>query len=333
MSSSPSSATLPANPRVMVVDDVPANLVLMRGVLKKLSCELTLVSSGAEALKHAAEQDFALILLDVHMPDMDGFEVASRLAQHPRSRDVPIIFVTATHGDEINRVRGYRVGAVDYMAKPFDTFILQSKVQVFLDLYNSRRELRGLLDTLNQRNALLEEEIAERLRAEEQARHQATHDPLTDLPNRLLLMDRLQTGIARAQREQTKLALIYIDIDHFKPVNDQYGHQAGDALLCAIAARLSQTLRQSDTVARLGGDEFAAILERVTGWDEAGELIRKLQAKLTEPYLLYWDEGDPVEVHIGASIGLSLFPDQATTEDGLIRIADASMYSKKQGRR
>jgi len=176
---------------------------------------------------------------------MDGFEVAEFLSQEERSRDTPIIFVTAAYADDMNRVRGYGSGAVDYIVKPINDVILLSKVRVFLELYRGKQELRRLLAELDLRNRQLQTEIAERQRLEELARHQATHDALTGLPNRLLFLDRLEKSIARAQRRGSPCALFYIDIDDFKPVNDHHGHQAGDELLKAVAQRMSRPCARS----------------------------------------------------------------------------------------
>ncbi len=306
---SPPDADIPRG-KVLVVDDTPANLVAMRRLLSRMDCDIVEVGSGNAALAACLEQEFALILLDVQMPEMDGFEVASYLSEDPLTGGVPIIFVTAAFNSDRNRIQGYEVGAVDYIAKPIDEFILLSKVKVFLELYRSRHALRA---------------------AEARARHQATHDMLTGLANRLLFNDRLELGLARARREGTMVALIYIDIDHFKPVNDRHGHQAGDALLKAIAQRMLPLFRASDTVARLGGDEFAVILD---GFDNRADIdarCAKLLAELTRPFTLQLNTS--IEAQVGASLGVAAFPDDATDAEQLIRQADARMYSTKLSRK
>lgn len=307
------SETSTLRPKILVVDDTPANLVAMRRLLAKMDCEVVEAGDGNAALSACLDHEFALILLDVQMPEMDGFEVASLLAESSECHQAPIIFVTAAYKDDMNRLNGYEVGAVDYIAKPINEFILLSKVKVFLDLYRSRAALKI---------------------AEAAARHQATHDPLTDLPNRMLFADRLTTGLARARRESTQLALVYIDIDRFKPVNDRYGHGAGDELLKAIAVRLRSMLRASDTVARLGGDEFAAILDRIESRTAAADLIELMQKALTRPFTLQLSEsGETVEVEVGASFGLAIFPHDGETEHSLISCADARMYAAKNAGR
>jgi len=227
-------------PKILVVDDTPANLVAMRRLLSKFEVQLVEVSSGNAALAACLDHEFALILLDVQMPEMDGFEVAALLSEEARTADTPIIFVTAAYADDLNRLKGYSFGAVDYIAKPINDIILQSKVRVFLDLYRGRQQLRQLLDVLNLRNGQLEAEIAERKRIEALVRHQAGHDVLTGLPNRSLFMDRLDQALERSRRQGHPCALLYIDIDGFKPVNDQHGHHAGDLLLQGIAQRMRE---------------------------------------------------------------------------------------------
>lgn len=171
---------------------------------------------------------------------------------------------------------------------------------------------------------------AEVLRVKEaEVRHQATHDPLTGLANRSLFMDRLGTAIERSDRRKQPFALAYIDIDGFKPVNDQHGHQIGDDLLCGIARRLQSLLRREDTVARLGGDEFALILEVSA---TAPRLCTEVVAALREPFDLESADG-PVRAQIGASVGIAIYPEHGTDSDHLIAAADAAMYrAKREGR-
>lgn len=300
-------------PKVLVVDDTPANLVAMRRILAKLDCEVIEAGSGNEALAACLDNEFALILLDVQMPDMDGFEVATLLAGTAETQRTPIIFVTAAFRDDMDRMTAYEVGAVDYIAKPVNEFILLSKVKVFLELFRSRLALRT---------------------AESRARHQATHDALTSLPNRALLDDRLETGVARAAREQRRLALIYLDIDRFKPVNDRYGHRAGDLLLQAIADRLRARLRASDTVARIGGDEFAVILEPINGPDDAHRVCTQLSADIEQPFTLQLpDQPAPVQVMVGVSTGHAIYPLDGKTAEALLAAADARMYQMKHAAR
>lgn len=320
--------------KILVVDDTPANLLVMRKLLAKVDADLVEAASGNAALAASLDHEFALILLDVQMPDMDGFEVAEFLSQEERTRDTPIIFVTAAYADDMNRIKGYGSGAVDYIVKPINDAILLSKVRVFLELYRGKLELRRLLGELDQRNRQLQQEIAERQRLEELARHQASHDPLTALPNRMLFLDRLTKSVARAERHGSSCALLYIDIDDFKPVNDRYGHHAGDELLKAVAQRMLDSVRKIDTVARLGGDEFAAIIEEPADSADALRAAQRLAESVRQPYRLQLSGlAEPLQVQVGASIGVALYPQHAGALDALIRAADAVMYrAKKTGK-
>lgn len=315
-------------PKILVVDDTPANLVAMRHLLADSGAQLFEAGSGNEALALCLDHEFALILLDVNMPEMDGFEVAFLIGETEQLRETPIIFVTAAYADDINRIRGYHFGAVDYIAKPINDMILQSKVRVFLELYKARAELRSALATLEERNAQLKVEIAERLRIEERIRHQATHDMLTGLPNRVLFHDRLLTAMQRVPRHGPGFALALLDIDGFKGVNDNHGHPAGDALLQAIAGRLIVGLRSNDTVARLGGDEFALILEDVDDEDSLLHRCQEVCTMIAEPYQLQGSKG-PFEARVSASIGIALWRESRQSDEDLIQAADRALYRAK----
>lgn len=170
-------------------------------------------------------------------------------------------------------------------------------------------------------------DVTEQRRNQKLIAHMAHHDPLTDLPNRMLFSDRLQSAIAMVRRGGL-MAVHYIDIDHFKPVNDRFGHQAGDELLVGIAGRLKSSVRENDTVARLGGDEFAVVQTGIHKADDADTLARRIVANLSAPFPL-----QSGEVTVGASIGIALAPLHGSTCDELLFRADGALYvSKEQGR-
>lgn len=166
--------------------------------------------------------------------------------------------------------------------------------------------------------------VSERLRAQEQLAHAARHDELTDLPNRTLLNDRLSAGIARAERYQRKLGVVYLDLDDFKPINDHYGHETGDCLLQAVAKRLRDTMRQSDTVSRIGGDEFIVSLEQIKSAEDAIAAANKLNTALRQPFSVLGKQ-----ISISASIGIALYPDHGSDPTTLLRHADQAMYTSK----
>ncbi len=318
-------------PKILVVDDAPANLFSMRQLLAHSGAQMFEAASGEAALQLCLDHRFALILLDVHMPGMDGFEVANLLAATEQMHDTPIIFVTAAYADDLSRLKGYRAGAVDYIAKPINDVILQSKVRVFVELYTARCKLQEALDALSERNRQLTSEVAERARAEALVRHQASHDMLTALPNRVLFHDRLQSAIHRADRHHGQFALACLDIDGFKGVNDMHGHQAGDALLCEVARRMRARLRDSDTVARLGGDEFALILEDASDPAVTLRVCESLGAQLAEPCALTVNQAT-IEVRVSASIGVVHYRPRGHSgaDERLVQAADRAMYRAKQ---
>ena len=553
-------------PKILIVDDNRSNLIALRMLLGRLDCEIIEASSGNEALSYCINYDFALALLDVDMPGMNGYEVAQLLKEEPVTEQTPIIFVTAYYEDQTHRLLGYEAGAVDYIQKPVDDLILLSKVSIFIDLYNNRQlaqyelkrsealriasaenearfrqaltdapipimlrsedgevvllnriwtELTGYTlqdipsvkawlvkslreDKLQKTQFLIEQQFAEdkwgamgefdiriangtelvwdirsgplaplsdgrrlaitmavditeRKLAEEgmrlaslvfqnsgegmvvtdadaiiisvnpaftaltgyaleevigktprilkSGRHdiafyqamwhdfntlghwegeiwnrrkngeifaerlrvntiytkegkpyrrvglfsditqkkasdeliwqQANFDPLTSLPNRSMFHDRLEQEIKKAHRNNSPLALMFLDLDEFKGVNDTLGHDMGDVLLKEVSMRLRSCVRETDTVARLGGDEFTVILTELDEQYQNVEVIAKIiLLRLAEPFVL----ADNV-VHISTSIGITFYPDDATVFDELLKNADQAMYAAKdQGR-
>ena len=173
-------------------------------------------------------------------------------------------------------------------------------------------------------------DITERLRAEQVLEHQALHDPLTGCANRILFFDHLHGAIARAHRARTRgeapciVGLLYLDLDGFKPVNDRFGHAAGDFVLRETAARIRARIREEDTAARLGGDEFCIVVDGLHGAEDARKLAESLLAVIQEP--LVW-EGE--EIRIGGSFGIALYPQHGELADVLLRRADQAMYAAK----
>ena len=177
-------------------------------------------------------------------------------------------------------------------------------------------------------NAKLQEEIAERQQAEERIRHMAHHDALTGLPNRNLLQDRLDQALALAQRHRHRVAVMFLDLDRFKPINDTLGHEVGDELLKVVAQRLRGAVRAVDTVARLGGDEFVVVLPEIADADAAARVAEKIIASFASPVQI-----GPHELTASTSIGIALYPDDNDAVHGLMKQADAAMYlAKRAGR-
>lgn len=331
-------------PNVLLVNDHPASLMALESVLLRqhaeMDYEVVTAQSGEEALRCVLQQQFAVILLDVSMPGMDGFETAQIIHSHPRSASVPIIFVTAHYADEMHRLKGYQKGAVDYLFTPIIPQILQNKVAVFVELAKKNlllqrqaEELAELnrdlqvqrMQELRLVNAALQAEIVERRQAEERAHGLATRDSLTGLYNRRSLMERLEQAITRAHRTSGGLAVLFLDMDRFKNVNDTLGHDVGDQLLMQVAARISGAVRESDVVARLGGDEFVVLMESLADYPDAAAVARKIVQANTAPC--------DIGVHVlrtSVSIGISVYPQDGDTVQTLMKNADLAMYHAKQ---
>ena len=318
--------------RVLVVDDLQVNRMALRGVLAGVDVDIVEAASAERALAACADGEFALILLDDQMPDMSSVEVARRLYRQPATRDTPIVFMAAAELDNIDQLKGYGAGAVDYILKPLNADVLCAKVRNLTHLYQSRRALKHTLRELDAANARLRSEIDERKRAEARAQDLATHDALTGLPNRLLFIDRLNVAMRHARRGQTHFALGYMDLDGFKPINDAHGHRAGDAVLALVAERLAAATRDSDTVARLGGDEFALIFEQTADDESCVRLGQKLRTCLSAPMPLPGSAaGDALK--IDASMGIALYPQHGSNADSLMHSADCALYAVKNSGR
>jgi diguanylate cyclase (GGDEF)-like protein len=274
---------------------------------------------------------------------MDGFETAQLIHSHPLSSVVPIIFITAHYADEMNRIKGFQHGAADYMISPVIPEILLAKVLVFIELERKnlqlevqKRELAALnknlqvqqMEDLRRVNAMLQDEIAERRLAEERAHELATRDPLTGLMNRRSLAEQLEHAMMRASRVNEQLALLFLDMDKFKSVNDSLGHDAGDELLVQVASRLRSAVRESDVVARLGGDEFVVLMEGLPSYAAAAEVANKIVTAIGEPF-----EVCSQNLRTSVSIGIGMYPQDASSVQDLMRSADLAMYHAKQERR
>jgi diguanylate cyclase (GGDEF)-like protein len=334
-------------PKVLLVNDHAASLMALESLLTHGSedddFEVVTAESGEEALRKVLSQQFAVILLDVNMPGMDGFETAQIIHSHPRSAAVPIIFITAHYADEINRLKGYQKGAVDYLFTPIIPQILQNKVSVFVELarksmqlQEQTRELAELnrdmqvqqMQDLKRINAALESEIIERRQAEERAHGLATRDPLTGLLNRRSLVERLEHTIAAASRYGRGLAVLFLDMDRFKTINDTLGHDVGDELLIQVAGRIRACVRESDMVARLGGDEFVVLMEALPSYPDAAEVARKIIQANVAPYNI----GSHC-LKTTVSIGIALYPQDGDSVQSLMKNADMAMYHAKQQQR
>jgi diguanylate cyclase (GGDEF)-like protein/PAS domain S-box-containing protein len=445
---------------VLLVNDDPGALFALRTVLSDLDATIVTAASGEQALLRLLKQDFCVILMDVKMAGLDGFETARLVRSRPRSRDTPIIFLTSHRATDLDRSRGFQVGASDYVFMPVAPEVLKAKVQAFIDGAHSRRlqrhgdaerkslsqalerelehvssledalrletsareEARSLAECAETERLVLEHagdyvalldatgawlyaspsyrgefgaaikpgarypeivhpddrervrslierpppgdahwrlqyrvlgrseryfesdanpirspsgavtqlvlvsrDITERKEMEAYVLHQSFHDSLTGLPNRLLLLDRMSQATAHRERLHAQVAVLFMDLDHFKEVNDLLGHAAGDRLLQDVAERLVASVREGDTVARVGGDEFVVMLVDLHQLEDAALVAEKIIAAVSAGCQI---EGS--ELHVTPSIGLAIFPEDGGDPDTLLRNADIAMYHAKR---
>lgn len=299
---------------VLVVEDNATNRLVAVNYLKTCGFNVLVAKHGEEGLRMVAQASPDLILLDVMMPGMDGFEVCRQLKQQPESRDIPVIFMTALTETQ-NKVEGFQVGGVDYITKPIKPEELFARVDVHL-------KLRALSQALAERTAALES-------ANRQLYRLATLDGLTQVANRRCFDERLAQEWKRLARERSPLSLLLIDIDHFKPYNDHYGHLGGDECLYRVAQALERGVaRPADLVARYGGEEFAVLLPNT---DRAGAAHLGQQLKAEVDRLQLPHAQSPVKRCITLSVGLAtLRPRQEEQLTKLIERADRALYRAKQ---
>ncbi len=416
---------------ILLVDDRPENLASLEAILDDGKRILLKALSGEEALQRLLEREIALVLLDVQMPGMNGYEVARLMRGNRKTRSIPIIFITAIEREEAAAIRGYQAGAIDYITKPVNSVVLQSKVGLFLELDLARRKLQqaylqvehtrayyeSMLDaagegvigidtggrvkfvnpaalrllhscaddllgnelrhfseaasaddpgqpfsptgsptgdtleeTLLQRAdgtrflaayccsplagrvegwVVVFQDITARRALEDELRQLSVTDHLTGLTNRNGFKTALQVALDRARRTSSHVGLMFVDLDHFKRINDTLGHNVGDELLRSLAHRLREQVRAYDTVSRLGGDEFTVVLGDLEVPEDAAIVARKILDSLRMPLSVNGE----LRVIVTASIGIATFPSCGNDIDTLMRAADVAMYqAKRDGR-
>ncbi|NVZ08840.1 PleD family two-component system response regulator [Allochromatium humboldtianum] len=289
-------------PSILIVDDMPANIRVLADTLKS-DYRVRVATSGAKALEIAAGSPPPdLILLDVMMPEMDGYEVCRRLKDDPRTSTIPIIFVTAKDEAE-EEAHGLGLGAVDYIAKPFHLPIVRARVRTHVNL----KRKTDLLDSL------------------------ASLDGLTHIPNRRRFDEALKLEWARAAREGTSLAVAMLDVDYFKPYNDHYGHGRGDECLRRVADALSARLqRPADLAARYGGEEFVLLLPDT---DAAGALALAESCRAAVSALCIPHDYSAAADHVTLSIGVAATQPPSDGASLLLARADEALYrAKSEGR-
>lgn len=327
-----------AGRRVLIVDDEPAMLGLVRSGLGGQDYQFFEAANGAEALRAVREVRPDLIVMDVEMPGLGGVEVCRIIKANAGEGGfgfIPVILMTGRQA--ANRIEGLEMGADDYLIKPFDMLELSARVKSML-------RLKALQDALVEKNRELDRANKELDRRREELLALSRSDALTGLSNRRYFEERLQVEFARSSRYRSPLALVMLDVDHFKQLNDRYGHPFGDQVLRAVAQAARERLRDTDLLARYGGEEFVALLPE-TGLREAYGVAERVRAGIEALRLYFEPTGEPtggadgdaaprVRVGCTASLGCASFPAGDVNEpEHLVRAADDALYAAKESGR
>jgi diguanylate cyclase (GGDEF)-like protein len=301
--------------RILVVDDSRTQLEWLVQVLLREGYDVVSAATGREAVVKARTLAPDLVLLDMILPDMDGLEVLRLVKASPDERFLPVI-ILSVKSDVDSKVEGLRIGADDFIAKPFAEAEILARCDAMLRIKSLQDELRATRRSLEE---------------------QSVTDSLTGLKNRRFFDERLPEEFRRAQRYSDPVSLMMIDLDHFKEVNDRYGHQMGDVVLRDAAAVIKSSVREPDICARYGGEEFAVILPKthLGGTLTVAERVwRGLRDKVYRQEVPAVGLGAVVEVRVTASLGLAFFPSKdIVSAELLVKFADEALYqAKRQGR-
>ena len=302
--------------KILIIDDTPANIQILNELLQ-LDYDIYFSTNGPEGVRLAQQELPDLILLDIMMPEMDGYEVCAKIKANPLTRQIPVIFITAMNAEE-DETKGLDAGAIDYLTKPVSAPIVKARVKNHLELKRHRDELNKLtieLDKKNQELSLL-----------------ARRDALTGLANRRYFDEVLDAEIKRATRSRQLLSLILCDVDFFKSYNDHYGHVAGDRCLQAIGKILRHSFKRvSDLPARYGGEEFAVIFPD-TPPGNAGQLAEKLRQEMIALAVPHAFSAAAEFVTLSFGV-VEALPTRAMDADWFINAADKALYQAKENGR
>jgi diguanylate cyclase (GGDEF)-like protein len=280
---------------ILVVDDRDSNRHLMKEVLESAGHRVVCASDGAEAIRLAITTRPELILLDVKMPGMDGFEVCAKLQSLAETATIPVIFVTAHYVEEQDMLHGLGVGAYDYLIKPVSRAVLLARIGVTLRIG----------------------------RSEQRAREVSLIDPFTGLFSRTYIMHRVEEEMARSKRQDAPLVVTMLDLDNLKSCNDTFGHQFGDEVLKRVSAVLRKGARGCDAVGRFGGEEFL-IVQPESNEQEAVAAVERLKSQVAEERFY----GETCELRVTFSAGVAAWDGQASA-DLLLRCAERGLEAAK----
>ncbi|MEZ0149101.1 MAG: EAL domain-containing protein [Candidatus Reddybacter sp.] len=284
--------------KLLIVDDDRTIRLALKNIFTDQRFLIFEARNGQQAISFCKHDTPDIILMDAIMPEVDGFEACKTIRALPNLNETPILMITSLEDDEaINKA--FSTGATDYITKPLNFTVLKERVSRLLQANRVEKRVKKL----------------------------AYHDPLTGLPNRSKLMQDLRIILNRAKLDNTNFAVLFLDLDHFKNINDSLGHNIGDLLLKAVADRLQGAVRESDFVARLGGDEFTVILENIQGPDAISTIAQNICTSLSSPFSFIQQK-----MFVTASVGISVYPDDGTDVNALLKHADLAMFSAKKNR-
>ncbi len=323
--------------RILLVDDQAQNRDMLGRRLERRGYDVVLRETAVGIEDVIAAENIELVLLDWMMPERSGLDALQGIRRRFDAEHVPVIVVTALDdGDIVSKA--LEGGSNDYITKPIDLRVLTARVKAQLDRRQAVLELDAIRDSLEKTvqertqdlmsaNETLSAEIGEREAAEARAQSLARHDPLTGLANRRHFLEELERRLALVGQEDCAFALMFIDLDRFKPINDVHGHAIGDQLLQVIATRLNGCIRDDSFAARLGGDEFAVLLEGPGNRDAVAAAARRILHELSAPILV-----NGLKLTVGASIGVALCPEDGNAPADLLQRGDAAMLRAKEDR-
>ncbi len=302
-------------PRIIIIDDDPNLRKTLSDILKFKGFEAYGAGNGADGLAWMEDNPASVALIDLGLPDIPGIEVLKRVKAAYPATEIIVLTGKATLDSAIEATNE---GAFSYLVKPYEMEQLILNIRRAMEKQQAEAELLRNRDELLSRNRQLTNLL-------QQVEHQANHDGLTSLPNRSLLADRIQQAIHRCHRNKEQVAVIFVDLDNFKFINDSLGHEFGDELLRTIAERLRGCIRASDTVARHGGDEFVIIISDVAAEHFAAAIATQIREAIARPVTIKGHE-----MSVTCSIGISIFPKDGNDEQTLVKNADVAMYRAKE---
>ena len=283
---------------ILIVDDDRSMRLALKNVFASEDYQIEEAGNGMHAISMCQRNMPDLVLMDAMMPEVDGFTACERIRSLPGGADTPVLMITALENEE-SIVKAFAAGATDFIPKPIHFAVLKQRVSRLIQANKVEQHVKKL----------------------------AYHDPLTGLPNRTNLMQQLRLMVNRATIEEKKIAILFLDLDRFKLINDTLGHDAGDILLKAVSERIGRCVRNQDFIARLGGDEFTVVLEGVTGKEVVSNIAEKICNTLSQPFVFLQQK-----MFVTTSIGISMFPDDGEDIGSLMKHADSAMFRAKENR-